>query len=240
MKPMEEKAKRGGLPNQEVVLVGAVTESDLRYTPGGLAVLRVGVAGEWGEPRRVFYLSVKALGRQAEGFADSLSPGTGVVAVGRFAARKGKDGREEMEVVASRLEAFPLEEEALAPPDAKGKRRMLGGASRMWAIGRIARLDAGYGPTGTPYARGAVALEDGEDTHFLPFAAFREAALALEGAAKGEKVFLEGALLHDTWQDREGRSRYGLRLEVDRSLRLLRPKKAEKEEDEEFPEELPF
>jgi single-strand DNA-binding protein len=246
MAHMEKTEKRSGLPTQSVVVVGAVTESDLRYTPGGLAVLRLSLAGEWGEPKRVFYLTAKAFGAQAERLADGIQAGEGAVVVGRFTTRKGKEGREEMELVASRVELFPLPEGALAAPDAKGKRRMLGGTSRMWALGNLARVEFGYGPTGTPYVRGAVALHEGEETHFLPFSAFREAALALEGAEKGDRVYLEGALLHDSWQDREGKNRYGLRLEAERALHLRKLSGQEKaqapaaEELEDFPEELPF
>jgi len=218
--------------NHQVVLVGAVVDSDMRYLDSGTPLLRLQLAGESGEPRKVFYLSVRWFGKGAEAAADTLAPGAGAVVVARLSTWR-REGGDELTLVAQRVELFPLREEDLAEPDAKGKRRMRGGTSHAWAVGNLARVDFGYSPTGTPYARGSVAVQDGEEAHFLPFVAFREAAIALEGAEKGQRVYLEGALLHDAWTDKEGKSRYGVRLEVTRAIPLLRRPKR----DEERPEE---
>lgn len=239
---MEEKKARPP-KNQEVLVVGAITESDLRYTPGGLAVLRLQVAGENAqEPKRPFYLTFRVFGERAALLADELRPGLGAILAGRFTTWRHEKSVE-ASLVADRVEAFDLPEEALSTPDAKGKRRLVGGMNRMWAVGNLARdVEVSYGPTGTPFTRGAVALQAQDGAHFLSFTAFRETALALEGAKKGERVFLEGTLLHDSWQTSDGNTRYGLKLEAERAYRLKRLIKAEPEEEEgaEKEDSLPF
>lgn len=98
------------MSDNNITIIGGVTrEAELRYTNGGQAVAKFGVAvnrrwqkdGEWQE--QVSFLDVSCWGSLAENCATSLAKGTRVIVNGRMEQRQyEKDGekRNSYEVVA--------------------------------------------------------------------------------------------------------------------------------------------
>jgi single-strand DNA-binding protein len=96
--------------SNNVTLIGNLTmEPELRFTPSGVAMARIGIAvnrrfqrdGEWQEQTSFFYGTVWR--EQAEHVAESLQKGTRVIISGRMEQRTWEDregqSRESVEVV---------------------------------------------------------------------------------------------------------------------------------------------
>ena len=104
------------MPDNTVTLVGNITrDPELRYTPSGQAVARVGIAvnrrwqnrqtQEWEE--QVSFFNVTAWGTLAENVGESLIKGTRVVVAGRMEQRSYEDNEGEkrsvVEVIADEI-----------------------------------------------------------------------------------------------------------------------------------------
>jgi single-strand DNA-binding protein len=108
-------------------------------------------------------------------------------------------------------------------------------------------VEFSYGESGVPFARGTLAISlSKEKTDFLPFVAFGPVAEALKEGRKGARMLLSGRLKNDSWTDKEGQKRYGLKLEVEVARKGLKEAREEAKEEkaagalEDFPETLPF
>lgn len=231
------------------LLVGTlVRDPDLRYTPAGLAVLRLDLAGddhlhdEEGTVRaRPWYQRATVFGTQAERVVDHVRGGTPVMVDGHLEQRtfQGEDGetRRTLDVVGRRIEILGLGgrdgEDAFAV-DARDQPRLRDAVNAIRLLGNLTR-DAEVRRTegGHLLARFAVAVNErrGEESkaHFVEILAWRDLARACEALDKGAPVYVEGRLVTDGWTDDEGRRRWTSRVEA-RRLEVIKglPRPADK------------
>lgn len=252
------------LGHNQVFLTGTLVRApELRYSPKGVAVLRLDMAGDeefrdedGGSRSRPWYHRVTVLGEQAERLAVDSAAGQALWMEGRLEHRKWQDddgsNRSSLDVIAGRVErmGFGLRavEDAVVR-DARDQPRLRDAVNRVRLIGNLTRdAEVMQADGGTPLARFAVAVHDRkvgdadgrtravESTpHYIEARAWRGLAIACEGLKKGQPVYLEGRLATDAWTDRKGAKRWATRVELMRVEWLERPPKT----DERFAKLLP-
>ncbi|MER3481420.1 MAG: single-stranded DNA-binding protein [Meiothermus sp.] len=227
-----------------VYLVGTLTQNpEMRYTPGGLAVLELNLGGndlitdESGNTRELpWYHRVKMLGKAAEFWGDGLGAGTALLVEGRLEYRSWEqDGqkRSSLEIRADRLELVSLEGKRgdLTVTDARGQQRLREGLNHVLLAGNLTRdPELRYTPQGTPVTRFSLAVNErftskgaeGEKTHYVDAQAWRDLAEWAAELKKGDGAFLIGRLVNDSWTAQDGTRRYTTRVEVSRLERLAR------------------
>lgn len=224
------------------LLVGTlVRDPDLRYTPAGLAVLRLDLGGddhlqdEEGVMRaRPWYHRTTVFGNQAERVVDHLRTGTPVLVDGHLESRtwEGEDGdtRRALDVVGRRIEILGLgardEDDAFAI-DAREQPRLRDAHNAVRIIGNCTRdADVRRTDGGHALARFAVAVNErrgeGEKTHFVDVQAWRDVARGCDELSRGDAVYVEGRLVTDAWTDEAGARRYTTRVEARRLERIAR------------------
>ena len=180
-----------GLNN--VYLVGTLTQApELRYTPAGLAILELNVAGndhvigDDGQPRELaWYHRVTVFGAQGESFANQLEAGSPVFVEGRLNYRSWE------------------------APDGQKRASPNGGAVTRFSIAVNERFRDRSGA-------------DQERTHYIDVNVWRELAESSATLAKGDPVFVTGRLVNDSWTDRDGNKRFTTRIEGSRVEHLTR------------------
>lgn len=226
-----------------VRLAGAVARPpELRYTPAGLAVLEVTLAGDDhvlgsdGELRMLpWYHRVTLFGAQAERYAE-LAPGIALLVDGRLDFRSwdsdSGERRNALDVVGLRAELLDTVgrgDDAFVS-DAKEQPRLVDAVNEVTLIGNTTR-DADVRATsgGHSLSGFGVAVNerfrpkgsgDQEKVHFIEVRAWRELAERCSGLQKGSAVFVQGRLVTDSWEDEEGRRRFSTRVEAGRIERL--------------------
>jgi single-strand DNA-binding protein len=208
----------------------------MRYTPGGLAILDLNLAGqdaftdESGQEREVpWYHRVRLLGRQAEMWGDLLEKGQLIFVEGRLEYRQWeKDGEKRSEVQVRAEFIDPLEgrgRETLE--DARGQPRLRRALNQVILMGNLTRdPDLRYTPQGTAVVRLGLAVnerrrgQEEERTHFLEVQAWRELAEWASELRKGDGLLVIGRLVNDSWTSSSGERRFQTRVEA---LRLERP-----------------
>ncbi len=227
-----------------VYLLGTVTQTpELRYTPGGLAVLEVTLAGqdkitdETGGVRELpWYHRVKLFGRYAELLAEQLQAGTPTFVEGRldYRAWDTEDGqrRSAIDVRVDRIEPLnPEGREGRTVTDARGQERLSDALNQVILIGNLTRdAELRYTPQGTAVTRLGLAVneryvsrgQDQEKTHFIDVTAWRELAEWAGELTKGEPVLVIGRLVNDSWTSSTGERRFVTRVEAKRIERLTR------------------
>lgn len=228
----------------QVYLVGTLTtDPEMRYTPGGLAVMELNLAGsdavtdEAGTVREpAWYHRVKLLGKSAEFWADNLKAGMAVFVEGRLEYRSWEsDGQRKsaIDIRVDRLELVSLEGNRgqMTAVDAKGQTRLRDALNTVMVVGNLTRdPELRYTPQGTAVTRLSVAVNERvpskqgeqEKTHYIDAQAWREMAERAAELKKGEGVFLIGRLVNDSWTSSTGERRYTTRLELSRLERLAR------------------
>jgi len=237
-----------------VLLIGTlVRPPDLRYTPGGTAVLRLDVAGDEhtidetnSERVRPWYQRVTVLGGQAERMGDDLHVGAALWLEGRLEHRKWRDddgsNRSSLDVIAQRAERLHYgarDPEEAVTFDARDQPRLRDAVNVVRLIGNLTRdAEVSQPEGGTPLARFAVAVQgrredatkeaharDEVAPHYVEVRAWRHLAERCRTLAKGQPVYLEGRLATDAWTDGEGAKRWATRVELTRVEWLERPAK---------------
>lgn len=224
------------------LLVGTlVRDPDLRYTPAGLAVLRLDLGGDDHLPdedgtvrARPWYHRATIFGAQAERVVDHVRTGTPVWVDGHLEDRHWEtdDGekRRALDVVGRRVEILGLgarEEEDAFAIDARDQPRLRDAVNAVRIIGNVTR-DAEVRRTeqGHALARFAVAVDDArrtnDRTHFVDVQAWREVARGCDALDRGAAVYVEGRLVTDAWTDDGGRRRYATRVEARRVETIVR------------------
>ena len=204
-----------------------IQNSELRYTPDGLAILEMTVAGDQnisveGQPLALpFYVRAKLFGNYAEALADDFRAGAVVAIDGRLNHRTWQDpeGRRR-----SSLEVIPntanrLEGEFEFSQDAKGQSRLVGGLNSVTLAGNLVRdAELIQTSTGQSIARFTVAVEERtaktEHTHFIDVVAWRELAKRAAELKKGMPAWVMGRIVNESWEDQEGAKRYATRIEA--------------------------
>ncbi len=228
-----------------VRLAGAVARPpELRYTPAGLAVLEVTLAGDDhvtgsdGEFRALpWYHRVTLFGAQAERYAE-LPPGIALLVEGRLDFRswdsESGERRNALDVVGLRAELLDTTArgDASFVSDAKDQPRLVDAVNEVTIIGNTTRdADARSTSGGHNLASFGVAVnerfrpkggddQEQEKVHFIEVRAWRDLADRCTGLAKGSAVFVQGRLVTDSWEDEDGRRRFSTRVEAGRIERL--------------------
>lgn len=222
------------------MLAGTLVEDpQLRYTPGGLAILDMNLAGndrvvgDDGEERNLaWYHRASLFGTYAENMANRLAAGTPVLVEGRlkYSSWETPEGqrRSKLDVNASRVEvlSFGARRGEQTVIDAKGQHRLVDALNQVMLIGNLTRdAELRYTPSGTGVTRFGMAVNerykdrqgnDQESTHFIDITAWRELGEATAELKKGDPVLVVGRLVNDSWTDKEGNKRYSTRIEATR------------------------
>lgn len=252
-----------------VELIGSLTQdAELRYTPEGLAILSMVVAGDapttiGGDVRELpYYIRVNVFGRYAEALADNLMAGTVVAVDGRVNYRSWKteagETRSTLEITANSVQT--LQGDFAFLTDAKGQKRLQHATNRITLMGNLTRdPELRHTSNKVEVSRLTLAVnkrqrdEDSSRTHFVDITAWRELARAATAFKKGDPVRVVGRLTNDSWEDQDGNRRYAVRVEATELYAVARPSpRDETSQDEpqterdappdEFPpeEDLPF
>lgn len=228
-----------------VILVGCLTKkAELKYTPSGLAILELNVAGSdriIGDDSQVrdiaWYHRVSVLGKQAEYLADQLEQGTMVFIDGRVNYRAWEtDGqkRSAVDVKGIRVEVLTpgIRKENPTVADSLGQPRLTNALNQVTLVGNLTRdAEMRYTPNGNAVTRIGIAVneqyrdrsgQDQENVHFIDIQVWRELAEGLADLGKGDGVMVMGRLVNDSWQDQEGNKRYRTYIEGTRVETLTR------------------
>jgi single-strand DNA-binding protein len=228
-----------------VYLVGTLTQApELRYTPGGLAILQFSVGGndqilgDDGQLRELaWYHRATLFGTAAETLAGQLAAATPVLIEGRLNYRswEGQDGqrRSSLDIIASRLEVIKLgaRRGEATVTDTKGQQRLREALNQVTVVGNLTRdAELRYTQSGSAVTRFSVAVNESyqakgewqERTHYVDVNVWRELAEACGELKKGDPVFVLGRLVNDSWTDKDGNRRYTTRIESSRVEFLTR------------------
>ncbi len=229
-----------------VLLVGTLVQRpELRYTPGGLAILEMNLAGndhvigEDDRPRELaWYHRVTLFGAQAETMAEQLQEGAHVFVEGRLNYRTwdAQDGqkRTALDVNAQRVDVVTVGVRTGEPTviDARGQHRLKDALNQVLIVGNLTRdAELRTTPSGASVTRFGVAVnerfkgrggDDQERTAFVDVTVWRDLAEGCESLRKGDAVFVVGRLVNDSWTDKEGNRRFTTRLEGQRVEFLTR------------------
>jgi len=77
-------------------------------------------------------------------------------------------------------------------------------------IGKVGELRTSQ--SGKPWCSISVVVGKDDDSTWLNVAVFGEQAETVAGLEKGTRIYVEGRLSLDTWQDREGNTKTGLKV----------------------------
>lgn len=229
-----------------IYLAGTLTQPpELRYTPGGLAILELNLGGNdhvVGDDERMrelaWYHRVTLFGSQAEQMVNQLEAGTPVFVEGRLNYRswESQEGqrRSSIDVVASRVEAITVgaRKGETTVVDSRGQHRLRDALNQVMIVGNLTRdAELRYTPSGSAVTRFSVAVnerfrdsrgEDQERTHYIDVNVWRDLAEATGELVKGDPVMVVGRLVNDSWTDRDGNRRYTTRIEGSRVEYLTR------------------
>jgi len=227
-------------------LIGTLVQApELRYTPGGLAILELNLAGNdtvIGDDERerelAWYHRGTVFGAQAEQMVNQLDIGTPVFVEGRLNYRtwEDKEGqkRSSLDVNAQRVEPMTMGPRGADSTvvDAKGQHRLRNALNQVMIVGNLTRdAELRYTPNGSAVTRFSVAVnerfrgksgEDQERTHYVDVNVWRELAEGTGDLKRGDPVFVIGRLSNDSWTDKEGNRRFTTRLEGQRVEFLTR------------------
>lgn len=233
-----------GLNN--VFLAGTLTQApELRYTPGGLAILEMNlggndfVVGDDNQARELaWYHRVTVFGVAAESLANQVQAGTPIFIEGALNYRnwESPEGqkRSSIDIKAQRVEvlSFGTRKGESTIVDAKGQHRLKNALNEVMLIGNLTRdAELRYTPSGSAVTRFSIAVNerfrdkngaDQEKTHYVDVNVWRELAEGCGDLKKGDAVFVIGRLVNDSWTDQEGNKRYTTRVEGSRVEFLTR------------------
>lgn len=231
-----------------VRLVGTIaTKPGLRYTPAGLAVLEITLAGDDhiidndGVLRQIpWYHRVTLFGAQAERYAE-LPVGTALLIEGRldYQTWETEDGnRQALKVVGLRAELLDITDRGATPTvtDAKGQPRLSDAVNEVTIIGNTTRTAEVTNTQGGHKVLGfGVALNerytrrdggDEERVHFVEVRAWNDAGARFHALPKGSAVWIRGRLVTDNWENKDGNRRFATRVEATQIERITFLEKA--------------
>ena len=215
--------------------IGSITAApELKYTPNGLAILEITVAGRSdiltaeGELKSpVFYNRCKCFGAYAETLAQSLQQSDVVSVHGRLEWRSYEVEGEKRSTVETVIETIQtLTGSFVLKDDNRGQPVLEQGLNHVTLGGNLSRdAEPRQLPTGNSVVRLSVAVneryvskgEAGEKVGFFELQAWGELAEALAEGTKGQGVIGIGRVANESWEDREGNKRYGTKVELERA-----------------------
>ena len=229
-----------------IQLIGTMTQApELRYTPGGLAILELNLAGsdhvfgDDGVARDLaWYHRVTSFGAMAESLANQLEEGTPVFVDGAIEYRswESPDGQRKsgINIKGLRVEVitFGTRKGETTVVDARNQHRLTDALNEIKLIGNLTRdAELRYTPSGSAVTRFSIAVneqyrdrqgQDQEKTHYIDVNVWRELAEGAAELGKGDPVFVIGRLVNDSWTDNDGNKRYTTRVEGSRVEFLTR------------------
>ncbi|MER3554972.1 MAG: single-stranded DNA-binding protein [Meiothermus sp.] len=214
-----------------IIVSGALSKHELRYTPKGTPLLEISLVGKREVARNhvFFRTDLTFYGKLAEAWSDGLEDGRAYQAGGRLEYESWeKDG-----VKGSRLrivgdELFALEEADLRD---EGKGPILYGAENRVLLSGNLTADPEIRQTAnkTPVAKAQLGFSTWDysagqaKSHFVELEAWRTLAAQFTPLKKGSAVLVEGALKTEVWEDEaSGAKRYKRVLEAQAVTRLSR------------------
>jgi single-strand DNA-binding protein len=223
-----------GLNN--IHLAGTLTQNpELRYTPAGLAILEMNLAGNdhvIGDDNTLhelaWYHRVSVFGTAAENLANQLAAGTPVFVEGTLNYRNWEtegQKRSSLDIKAQRVEVltFGSRKGESTVVDSKGQHRLKNAMNEVRLIGNLTRdAELRYTASGHALTRFSLAINeryrdksgaDQEKTHFVEVSLWRDLAEGCGNLKKGDAVYVIGRLVNDNWTDQEGNKRYTTRVE---------------------------
>lgn len=221
----------------QVLLAATLTEDpQLRYTPSGLALLDITLAGAdqpIPQASLAWYHRVRILGKSAEFYAEHLKAGMAVLASARFDYRTWEaEGvrKSALELKAERLEVLYLEDhQSNLTQDAKGQVRMLDAINQVTVIGNLTKdPQTKQTQTGKTITHFSIAITERspnkeEKTHYVDIEAWEDLSDLAAKQRKGDPVYVEGRLVSQSWVTPEGEKRTTLRVSANRIERLQKP-----------------
>jgi single-strand DNA-binding protein len=213
--------------NLKSIVLGTLASAlELVYSPNGTAIAKFIVAGsvtqfraDTGEEISIpFYTNVSLLGKGAENLAERmLKPGDAILVTGvpQYESWKNEAGVQRSTVSVRALNVEQVAGDFETVTDKGNFIRMVGGVNSHSFIGHLtADVVVKHTPSGDAVCNYRVGVSDNytdrqgklqERTHWFDCTAWRDEALAMEGAKKGQPVMvLEGALMRNSYVDKEG------------------------------------
>ncbi len=219
--------------NRTHYLGSVASPPDLKYTPAGLAILELTVAGRGevvtaaGEVKHpAFYNRCKTFGKYAESLAESLQQGDVVSVHGRLEYRAyevGGDKRSTVETVIDTIQT--LAGRFVTEDDRREQPVLIGGLNHVTLGGNLTKgAELKRLPTSS-VTRLSVAVNerytgkegDGEKVGYFDLQAWGELAEALAEGAKGQGIIGVGRLVNESWEDPHGNKRYATKVELERA-----------------------
>lgn len=219
-----------------IVLVGEVIRSEVRYTPNGTASLEATVKGSFlgGNGNQMWwYQRVNYMGKQAEKIAGQITAGTQESAGTRvcvfgaldFQTWTNPDGAKR-----SKLETKALRVHITTNTTDVNQVTLFGGLTK--------ETELRYTPQGDVVCSGSLAVTDSwtdkdgnwqEKTHYVDLTAWRDQGEWLGEQIKGTKALITGMLLSGSYTDKDGVQKYTNKLTVSQGVATVRM--AAKEEE---------
>lgn len=215
----------------QVHVIGSIAKFEMKYTAGELAILELTVAGKEqvvnadGETRTAhFYNRCKAFGPYAEALAGSLQQGDVVSAQGRLDYRSWEQDGEKRSTVETVIASIQtLEGSFITEDDKLGQPVLVDGLNSVTIGGNLTKdAELRYTPGGTAVTHLSLAVneyfgKDQERVGFYNAQGWGELAEVLAAGSKGQGVIGVGRLLSESWEDGDGKRRYGTKIELDRA-----------------------
>ena len=229
-----------------VHLIGTLTQKpDLRYTPAGLAILDVTLAGNdhvVGNDHQLrelaWYHRTTVFGKQAENLVDQVDQGTALFVDGRLNYRAWDDPngqrRSSLDIKAIRVDVlgYGARGNNATVYDAQQQPRLKDALNYVMVVGNLTRdVELRYTPSGFAVARMGLAVNDQyrdkqgyqqESVHFIDVQVWRELAESCGQLVKGDPILVIGRLTNDSWTDKDGNKRFTTRVEGTRVEFLTR------------------
>lgn len=229
-----------------IYLAGTLTQApELRYTPGGLAILELNVGGndhvlgdDGVERDLAWYHRATVFGTVAESLANQLQDATPVFIDGALSYRSWEDQagqrKSSLDIKALRVEvmSFGTRKGEPTATDSRGQHRLMNAMNQVMLIGNLTRdAELRYTPSGAAVSRFSIAVnerwrgrdgQDQEKTHYVDINVWRDLAEGAANLSKGDPVFVTGRLVNDSWTDKDGNRRYSTRVEGSRVEFLTR------------------
>lgn len=205
-----------------VTLLGAHVQSELRYTPTGLPVADVTLAGS---APRAWYHAVTVFGGMAEILAE-IPQGIAVMVTGRLQQDRweGKDGskRSKVKVIADQVRTLgTLPTEA----DAKGQPRLVESINTVTLSGNATRDAETRDTDKGPVANASIAINSkrkNEDVvDYFDIATF-DATETLAAIRKGDGLVAIGPLVTRSWEGKDGNRHYRTEVIAENVWRVVK------------------
>lgn len=208
-----------------IKLSGSVISSELKYTPGGLAILNLQLGGiqNFAGKDLPFYQRVNVFGKYAEAIMDDMTTGTPLFVVGRLNFRQWEQNGEKryaVEVTAERVVTLTGGE---TNPDSRGQPRLVGALNEVTLVGNLTRDgDLKYASSGTAIGRSSVAVNETyrdsqgnnqERVGFYNLEAWEALGERLGAAHKSSPVVAVGRLKNSSYE-KDGRKVYTTSVEL--------------------------